>query len=279
MRYIKIYEDFNIEEYLDIMKPMEVEVDPYNEEDWEELEEGDMVYNVDKYMNIDIRKIKPGEKLFKYKKLTKRALIRDLIISRNLMIGRNKVKNEGIFRKINDLRKKEFDDIIKKGDVENSDKDVTLNDIKNGYIEEFIFYHIEKEHLLVDKYKAKAFYKKNDEVMKKITKEDTEGDDFWAYLMRHADDIRIETKQIVSNIPMYTLGDLFFRELEELVKKGECILESKNVEEEIKKHLSDKVDDKIEVQMKNDLEQVKKDIIGVDNILNHKIDLINKRFP
>jgi len=61
MKFLKKYESFDISQIYDEIKNIkEIELDPFDEEDWDELDEGDMIYHLNirginkrKAMNLD----------------------------------------------------------------------------------------------------------------------------------------------------------------------------------------------------------------------------------
>ena len=132
-----------------------------------------------------------------FSKLTRVSILKSLIKMRNRQVTRGKLKSENIFRKINE-RKKEVDNqinkILKKGNVINSNRNITLDDIKNKKISgEFTIYHVIKNKLspVVDKYESSLNINEN--------KRDEIFLDFWEEIEKYKGEVAIKFKQKTFN--------------------------------------------------------------------------------
>jgi len=282
VKYIKFFESFDILKYVDEINNFKlIDIDPYGEEEWDEVEIGDMIYNVDKFMNINFEIYNGTQDIkTKFKKLTRISILKSLIKIRNKQVTRNKLKSENIFRKINKKKNdinNQIDIILKDGKVKNSNRNVTLSDIKNGLVNSFVMYYISKNNTpVVDKYISNIVIHES--------RKDIFIDDFWDEVEKYKNDISIKIEQKTFN-SRYTgiesagnIKNLYFTQLEYLVNEKEIILESTNVEDEVKIQLNKII--KIESDdMINDLNKIKKDLNNIDYFINQKLDIIEKRFP
>jgi len=272
---IKLFEDFDINDYLKYLKPIESEIDPFEEEDWDEIEEGDMVFTVDKWMGIEILKYKDKMDMKKYKRLSKDGLFKELVKSRNKYLVKNKIKIEGIFRRINTIKKEiDVDNKLNNGGVKNSNKDFTIDDIEQGGVQNLDIYLIDPKTLLIDKYEIDV----NSPTENRIDFDD-EGDDFFSKIKKYEKDVRIVPNRITHNIKADSLYHMFFTEFKDLFNNGLVVLGTKNVEESMKKKYNKIIDRKIEREMGKKLEEIKKDSVSIDSKLEYKINHINSRFP
>jgi len=280
MQYIKTFESFDISKYIEeINKYQLIDLDPYDEEDWDELEEGDIVYMMDKYMNINFEIYDGTQDInLTYNKLTRQSILKSLIKMRNRQITRNKLETEKIFRLI-DEKKKELDKNIKtildNGKVENSNKSISLEDIENLKVSEFILYNVlpRKGKPIVVKYKATSH------MTKESKREDLFLDDWWDEVEKYKGQVGLSLEQLTSSEGEETLNpNYYFSQLKFLIEEGEIVIESPNVREKISKD----IEQVVKIDTKNLMDKIK-DInseLGTgDNLMKRKLKQIEDRFP
>jgi len=275
---LKIFETFDILKFVDeINKMSKINIDPYNEEDWDEIENGDIVFYITINNKINFEKYDGSQNLNKFKKLNRESILNSIIKMRNRQITKNKIENETIFRKINHYinnHKIYVETLIKNAKIVETTTNITIDDIINKRINNFIIYYISsnKNGTIIDKYKATLNINENNIFL----------DNWWDEVEKYKGEIGISFKQITFNNvkikeePLNT--NLYMTQLKYLIEKNEIILESKNILIDIKKILNDKLNDNLKY-FKNELIDIKsnmdKDIKKLKNILK----MIEYRFP
>jgi len=288
MKYIKTYESFDIYKLYNDIKSVEyIDIDPYDEEDWDESEDGDIMYKLNKYMDIDFQEYDSANKLFRYKKLNRKSILGDLIKLRNRKITQYKVESSKIFKQIN-IKKQQFNkklnNILKKGQVVNSERNISLMNIKNSEVDEFIIYHFVKNstELSVDKYECKVSQPSSNHI--KENNSDLFLDDMWDEHLKYKNDISVILKQVTYNIEndiggSESLGyNLYYPQFEYLVNKNEIIIESKNIKGQITKEYNNITDREISVLV-NSISRISTNINSVDTILQNKLKEIENKYP
>jgi len=280
MQYIKTFETFDITKYLDEINNYQLlDLDPYDEEDWDELEEGDIVYMMDKYMNINFEVYDGTQDInITYHKLTRNSILQSLIKMRNRQITRNKLETEKIFRIIAEKRReldKNIQKILKKGKVENSNKIITLEDIENLKVSEFFLYNIlsKKGQPIIVKYKAKTH------MTKESKKEDLFLDEWWDEVEKYKGQVGLSIEQITDSEGEEPLQqNYYFPQLKFLIDEGEIVIESPNVINEISKDIKRviNVDTK---DLMNKVKNINGDLKSGNNLMKRKLKQIEDRFP
>jgi len=287
MTFYKTFESFDIQNiFKEINKIELLNIDPYNEEDWYESEDGDIVYRINQYMDIDIQKYDSLKKLYRYKKLNRSNLLNDLIKIRNRKITQYKVKSEKLFRLISKKKldfNKRLNDIMINGEVENSDKNISLINIKEQEISGFTFYYFTRNEkdISVDKYECKILKPSSDFLQEN---NDLFIDDMWDEHIKYINDISITLKQITFNVrdevggPNTLVYNIYYPQLEHLVNNNEIILESTNVKNKLKIEF-DKITKKDISSYINEINRILVNINSVDVIMGNKLKNLEKRFP
>lgn len=254
-------------------------IDPYDEEDWDELEEGDIIYMIDKFMNINFEIYNGTQDInLTYQKLTRQSILKSLIKMRNRQINRNKLETEKIFRLI-DEKKKELDKNIKtildKGEVENSNRIVTLDDIENLKISEFFLYNIlpRKGQPIIVKYKAKT------QLTKESKREDLFLDDWWDEVEKFQGQVGLSLEKLTPSENEETLNsNYYFPQLKFLIEEGEIVIESPTIREQLSKDIKRIVN----LDTKNLIDKIKdinSELKTGNSLMKRKLKQIEDRFP
>lgn len=275
MHYIKkfrLFDSVDISKYMkDIRNHNLIYIDPYDEEDWGEIEMGDYIFYVDSYLNVNID-IYDGtqDMVTKYHQLYKDLVIKELIRHRNRMVTRHFVDAEKKYRYIGKLKNQidNIDDIYKKGLVTESNK-YKIEDIESGNINNFIIYYISANKdsiFMVDKYECT--------IKDKIKNESS---DWWEDVVKHRHDINIELNRITFNLDT-TLGtDIYMSELVDDVDSGDIVLETANTKSDIYDSIQYKVVE-LTKSIRENIDYIKDGLSVVDDKLERKIFYLNKRF-
>jgi len=261
-------------EELNKYNTIDMSIDPYEEEEWDELENGDIIFNMNNFMKINFEVYNVNNNISKYKKLTRNYLVKEIIKIRNRLVNSSTINIENIFRTIN-KKEKEFENklnlIFKHGNVENSNRNVILSDIKNNKISNFTIYYINKTPCAIDRYEVKSTLPFNES-------------DWWSDVEKYKNDIRLSLDQKTHNIECKaggceSLGKmLYYSELEKMVNDNEIILESTNVKHQIQQQIHDTSN--IEVKtMYNKLDTIYNDLTKYDKMVSDKIKMVEHRFP
>lgn len=274
--------NFDIRKYMKEMNPLPMkEMDPFDEEDWFELEKGDTLYKVENleliFDEYDGESIPRG-----YKVLDRNNVIRDLILDRNRMINRLKVETEGVFRKINKIENIIPKVLIKNFNISGSDNDIKIEDIKEGRMEKFFFYYIDNYSISIDKYEANVVFNKDIKIDDTRAKE-LPDDDWWVEIEKNINEGRVMVKKLTNNILekgsdfFFDLGNLYMKDFVSLVLKDDIVLENKNTIKKVEDRIEYLKSIKTKSKLK-ELEEIKTKRDKIDDKLQKKIDMVDDIF-
>jgi len=265
----KTFDTFDISKFIEEIKKIKlIDIDPYGEDDWDEIENNETIFYITKNFRINFEKYDNTQDIkYKFKKLNRENILRSLIRMRNRQITRNKIGVEKLFREINDkvnYLNIEIDTIIKNGNVINSNKNITINDIKNKKYNDFTIYYISQNNkgIIIDQYNAQLNINENNDIFL---------NNWWDEVEKYRGEIGISFQQKTFNntkINEESLNtNLYFTQLKYLVDNNIIILESKNSIDVIKNVLKNKMD--------NQIKNIKKQIIDVRDKLKHGEKILN----